>query len=172
MGNSPRTALGPYELGPPLGAGGMGEVYRATDTRLSRTVAIKVLPQELVTNESRRQRFEREARAVSALSHPNICALYDIGEQAGVPFLVMEFVDGERPRLAAGARSDSAASFAVSPDGKYVALVASTPEDGRYSQLFGSGGPRAVAVRAAAGVLALQHDAVIRGRARHALSGD
>ncbi len=91
----PGTHLGPYEILSPLGAGGMGEVYRARDTRLDRTVAIKVLPAHLADSPERRQRFEREAKAISALNHPHICALYDIGRQGGVDFLVMEYVEGE-----------------------------------------------------------------------------
>ena len=87
--------LGPYEIVAPLGAGGMGEVYRARDTRLDRTVAIKVLPAELSANVERRQRFEREARIISSLNHPHICALYDIGHQEGVDYLVLEYLEGE-----------------------------------------------------------------------------
>ena len=89
------TKLGPYEIESPLGAGGMGEVYRARDTRLERTVAIKVLPSHLSSDSDLRQRLEREAKAVSKLSHPNICTLYDIGHQDGVDFLVMEYLEGE-----------------------------------------------------------------------------
>ncbi|MBI3665069.1 MAG: serine/threonine-protein kinase, partial [Acidobacteria bacterium] len=89
------TRLGPYEILAPLGAGGMGEVYRAKDTRLDRTVAIKVLPAHLATNVESRQRFEREARAVSSLSHPHICTLHDVGHQDGIDFLVMEYLEGE-----------------------------------------------------------------------------
>ncbi len=89
------TKLGPYEIVAPLGAGGMGEVYRARDTRLDRTVAIKVLPAHLADNPERRQHFEREAKAVSALNHPHICTLYDIGQQGGIDFLVMEYLEGE-----------------------------------------------------------------------------
>jgi serine/threonine protein kinase len=87
--------LGPYEILAPLGAGGMGEVYRARDTRLDRTVALKVLPAHLSADPKRRQRFEREARAISTLNHPNICTLHDIGEQDGLHFLVMEYLEGE-----------------------------------------------------------------------------
>ncbi|HEY3838011.1 MAG TPA: protein kinase [Bryobacteraceae bacterium] len=87
--------LGPYEIQSPLGAGGMGEVYRAKDTRLDRTVAIKILPTHLSDNPEFKQRFEREARTVSSLNHPHICHLYDIGSQDGVDYLVMEFLDGE-----------------------------------------------------------------------------
>jgi serine/threonine protein kinase len=92
---APNTKLGPYEIQSPLGAGGMGEVYRANDTRLDRTVAIKILPTHLSTNPEFKQRFEREARAISSLNHPHICHLYDIGSQDGTDFLVMEFLDGE-----------------------------------------------------------------------------
>jgi eukaryotic-like serine/threonine-protein kinase len=92
---SPGTRLGPYELGAPLGAGGMGEVYRARDTRLERTVAVKVLPAHLSSSPESRQRFEREAKTISQLSHPHICALYDVGHQDGVDYLVMEYLEGE-----------------------------------------------------------------------------
>src|SRR5258707_1651876 len=95
MSLSPRTKLGPYEIDSVVGAGGMGEVYKAIDGRLDRTVAIKVLPTGVVADPARRQRFEREARAVSSLSHPHICTLYDVGEQDGSPFLVMEYLEGE-----------------------------------------------------------------------------
>jgi serine/threonine protein kinase len=91
----PGTRLGPYEILAPLGAGGMGEVYRAKDTRLDRTVAVKVIPAHLAADPERRQRLEREARAVSSLSHPHICTLFDIGHQDGIDFLVMELLEGE-----------------------------------------------------------------------------
>ena len=87
--------LGPYEIQSLLGAGGMGEVYRARDTRLNRTVAIKILAAGLAETAEVRQRFEREARAVSSLNHPHICALYDIGHQDGIEYLVMEYLEGE-----------------------------------------------------------------------------
>jgi eukaryotic-like serine/threonine-protein kinase len=87
--------LGPYEIVALLGAGGMGEVYKATDTRLGRTVAIKILPEHLNAESDRRHRFEREAKAISALSHPNICTLYDIGQHEGAIYLVMEHLEGE-----------------------------------------------------------------------------
>ncbi|HEY6065313.1 MAG TPA: protein kinase [Thermoanaerobaculia bacterium] len=89
------TRLGPYELVAPIGAGGMGEVYRAKDTRLDRTVAVKVLPAHLSSSPDSRQRFEREAKTISQLSHPHICALYDVGHQDGVEYLVMEYLEGE-----------------------------------------------------------------------------
>jgi eukaryotic-like serine/threonine-protein kinase len=89
------TKLGPYEIQSPLGAGGMGEVYRARDTRLGRDVAIKVLPSHLSSDPDLKARFEREAKAISALSHPHICHLYDIGSQDGTDYLVMELLEGE-----------------------------------------------------------------------------
>ncbi|MGA7686430.1 MAG: serine/threonine-protein kinase [Terriglobales bacterium] len=89
------TKLGPYEIVAPLGAGGMGEVYRARDTRLDRTVAIKILPSHFADDATRRQRFEREAKVVSGLNHPNICTLYDVGPHDGVDFIVMEYLEGE-----------------------------------------------------------------------------
>src|SRR5215467_2078035 len=89
------TKLGPYEIQSPLGAGGMGEVYRARDVRLGRNVAVKVLPEHLCSDPNLKSRFEREARAVSALSHPHICHLYDVGSQDGIDFLVMEYLEGE-----------------------------------------------------------------------------
>ena len=89
------TKLGPYEIQSPLGAGGMGEVYRARDTRLDRTVAIKILPQHLSSDPEAEQRFDREARTISGFSHPNICQLYDVGAQDGTSYLVMEYLEGE-----------------------------------------------------------------------------
>jgi serine/threonine protein kinase len=89
------TKLGPYEILSPLGAGGMGEVYRAKDTRLDRTVAIKVLPSHLSSHPELKQRMEREGKAISALQHANICTLYDIGSQDGTDFLVMEYLEGQ-----------------------------------------------------------------------------
>ena len=95
MGLSSGTRLGPYEIQCPLGAGGMGEVYRARDTRLGRTVAIKILPSHLSCNPEAKQRFDREARAISSLNHASICALYDIGHQDGIDYLIMEFLEGQ-----------------------------------------------------------------------------
>src|SRR5256885_5779554 len=89
------TRLGPYEIESPLGAGGMGEVYRARDTRLDRIVAIKILPSHLSENPEAKQRFDREARTISSLNHPNICSLYDVGHQDGIDYLVMEYLEGE-----------------------------------------------------------------------------
>ena len=95
MALSVGTKFGPYEIIAPLGTGGMGEVYRATDTRLGRDVAIKILPKELSADPVRRLRFEREAKTISGLNHPNICTLHDVGSQDGVDYLVMECVEGE-----------------------------------------------------------------------------
>ncbi len=91
----PGMKLGPYEIESALGAGGMGEVYRARDSRIGRSVAIKVLPPNLADNPDLRQRFDREARAISSLNHPNICSLFDVGHQEGIDFLVMEYLEGE-----------------------------------------------------------------------------
>jgi len=101
---SPGTRLGPYEIVSPIGAGGMGEVYRARDTRLDRSVAVKVLPSEFAQNAQLRIRFEREAKTISQLTHPHICTLHDVGTDNGVEYLVMELLDGESlaARLARG----------------------------------------------------------------------
>lgn len=94
--------MGPYEILALIGAGGMGEVYRARDPRLGREVAIKVLPDEVSADRARLSRFEQEARAASALNHPNILAIFDVGTQSDVPYVVSELLDGEtlRDRLA------------------------------------------------------------------------
>src|SRR6185436_20032694 len=108
--------LGPYEIVSPLGAGGMGEVYRAKDGRLNRTVAIKILSDESAADADRRERFEREAKAISALDHPNICALYDVGEHEGTYFLVMPCLEGQTlaDRIAKGALPpDQAIRYAI-----------------------------------------------------------
>src|SRR5262249_16834272 len=99
------TKLGPYEILAAIGAGGMGEVYKAADTRLNRTVAIKVLPAQFSENPEMKQRLEREAQTIASLNHPHICTLYDAGRQDGVEFLVMEYLEGESlaERLARGA---------------------------------------------------------------------
>src|SRR3979490_434035 len=89
------SKLGPYEIAAPLGAGGMGEVYRARDTRLDRTIAIKILPAQFSSDPVRKQRFEREAKAISSLNHPHICTLHDVGAQNGISYLGMEHVQGE-----------------------------------------------------------------------------
>src|SRR5262249_46742942 len=89
------TRLGPYEIVAPLGAGGMGEVYQARDSRLDRTVAIKILPSSLNGVPELRARFEREARVISSLNHPHICALYDVGQDNGTDYLVLEYLQGQ-----------------------------------------------------------------------------
>jgi serine/threonine protein kinase len=110
------TKLGPYEILAPIGAGGMGEVYRARDTRLGREVALKILPTSFTSDADRLRRFEQEARAVAALNHPNILAIHDIGEQDGSPFIVSELLEGTslRSELEGGALSSrKAAEYAV-----------------------------------------------------------
>ena len=92
---APGARLGPYEIVSPLGAGGMGEVYKARDTRLERTVAIKILPDGLVADQQTRDRFEREARTLSRIDHPHICALFDVGNHEGTGYLVMQYLEGE-----------------------------------------------------------------------------
>jgi len=92
---TPGTRLGPYAILEPLGAGGMGEVHRARDTRLDRIVAIKVLPAQTAADPRARARFDREGRAIASLSHPNICALHDVGHDLGRDYLVMELLEGE-----------------------------------------------------------------------------
>src|SRR5258708_19997695 len=95
MSLPPGTKLGPYEIQSPLGAGGMGEVYRAKDTRLDRTVAIKVLPSHLSSDPELKQRMEREARAISVLQHANICTLHNIAAQDATTFLVMSYLEDQ-----------------------------------------------------------------------------
>src|SRR3954468_14778518 len=92
---APGARLGPYEIQSPLGAGGMGEVYRGRDTRLDRTVAVKILPSHLSEDTEAKQRFDREARTISSLNHPHICTLFDIGHHDGIDYLVMEYLEGE-----------------------------------------------------------------------------
>lgn len=92
---APGTQLGPDEISVPLGAGGMGEVYRARDIRLDRAVAVKILPAQLSSDPVRKQRFEREAKTISSLNHPHICVLHDVGSQNGIYYLVVECVEGE-----------------------------------------------------------------------------
>src|SRR5262245_54334489 len=92
---NPGSKLGPYEILSSIGAGGMGEVYKARDTRLNRTVAVKVLPSHFSDNPEMKARFEREARTIAALNHPHICVLHDVGQQDGTDYLVMELLDGQ-----------------------------------------------------------------------------
>jgi serine/threonine protein kinase len=116
MSLTPGTRIGPYEVISMLGAGGMGEVYRARDTRLDRTVAIKILPQSLASDPQFRQRFDREARIIAQLDHPHICALYDVGQEDGTAYLVMQYLEGETlaQNLARGALPiEQALTFAI-----------------------------------------------------------
>jgi serine/threonine protein kinase len=106
MALSAGTKLGPCEVLSPIGAGGMGEVYKARDTRLDRTVAIKVLPEHIAKREDLRARFKREAHAVASLNHPHICALHDIGAQDGAGYMVLEYMEG-RPWPPASRRGRS-----------------------------------------------------------------
>src|SRR3954470_20179753 len=96
---TPGTRLGPYEIVSPIGAGGMGQVFRARDPRLGREVALKILPPEMSGDSARRARFEQEARAAAALNHPNITGLHDVGEEQGVSYLVTELIVGETLEL-------------------------------------------------------------------------
>src|SRR5213596_4205923 len=111
MSLSSGSRLGPYEIVSPLGAGGMGEVYRAKDPRLGREVAVKVLPASFSNDPDRLRRFEQEARAAGLLNHPNITAVFDIGSHDGAPYVVSELLEGEtlRGRLASGALSSRTA---------------------------------------------------------------
>src|SRR5215468_6885079 len=118
------TQLGPYRILEKLGEGGMGEVYKARDTRLNRSVAIKVLPSELASDLDRRSRFEREAHAIAALSHPNICTIHDIGSDNGTDYLVMELLEGETlaDRLASGSRFQASAGRSPKPEARSLPL--------------------------------------------------
>ena len=116
MALTPGTRLGAYEVLALLGSGGMGEVYRARDTRLDRIVAIKVLPAGVAGDPDRRQRLDREARAISSLNHPHICTLHDVGHQDGIDYLVMELLEGQTlaERLTKGALPlDQAMQYAI-----------------------------------------------------------
>ena len=104
MALAPGTLLGPYEIVASIGAGGMGEVYRARDTRLDRDVAVKVLLPAVTTDEARLRRFEQEAHAASALNHPNILTVFDVGSHGGAPYLVMELLDGQTLAQCLGGR--------------------------------------------------------------------
>ena len=108
MALSPGTRLGPYEITAQIGAGGMGEVYKAKDTRLDRTVAIKVLPTHVASDPQFRERFEREGKAISQLNHPHICTLYDVGRQDVTDFLVMEYLEGADARRSSDQRRAAA----------------------------------------------------------------
>src|SRR5678816_1569700 len=119
MSLSPGTRLGPYEVLSAIGAGGMGEVYKARDTRLERLVALKVIQQSVASSQEMRERFEREARAISSLDHPHICILYDVCREADVSFLVMQYLEGETlaDRLARAGKPASDPSRPTSASG-------------------------------------------------------
>ena len=124
---APGVRLGAYEIVGLVGAGGMGEVYRARDTRLGRDVAVKIIPDQTAADPQFRGRFEREARAISSLDHPNICALFDIGEHEGVSFLVMQYLEGEtlEDRLRAGPLPiDQALRFGIDVAARSPPLIA------------------------------------------------
>ena len=126
MPQAPGEKLGPYEIIAPIGAGGMGEVYKARDTRLDRTVAIKVLPEHIAQREEMRARFEREARAVASLNHPHICSLFDIGPG----YMVMELIEGETlaARIAKGALPlDQALKFATVGGSQPLEVIVNWP---------------------------------------------
>jgi len=140
MALSTGSRLGPYEIQSAIGAGGMGEVYKALDTRLNRTVAIKVLPPHWADNTEMKQRFEREAQTIASLNHPNICTLHDIGRQDGTDFLVMEYLDGEtltdrlahgsprRTRLSTAARLSTTEKISTTEDTEDTEDAAVQPE--------------------------------------------
>src|SRR5436190_11238316 len=116
MSLSSGAQLGPYEIVSPLGAGGMGEVYKARDTRLNRTVAVKVLLQQVSSNPELQARFAREAQTIASLNHPHICTLHDVGRHENTSYLVMEFLEGETlaDRIARGALPlDQALKYAI-----------------------------------------------------------
>ena len=133
---TPGTTLGPYEILSPIGAGGMGEVYKARDTRLDRTVVIKVLPEHVAADPDLKQRFEREAKTISSLNHPHICTLHDIGNQDGIDFLVMEYLEGDTltQRLGKGALSLEQALW--------VAIEIADALDNAHRQGWPGDGPR------------------------------
>src|ERR1700687_443021 len=134
------SRLGPYETLSAVGAGGMGEVYKARDTRLDRSVAIKVLPPELAADPQFHERFDREARAISQLAHPNICTLHDVGNQDGPASLVMELLDGQTlaARLAKGAIPAGEALAIAIQIGEGLA-GAQRPGLGRWQRRAGNG---------------------------------
>jgi serine/threonine protein kinase len=115
---SPGAHLGAFEIVAPLGAGGMGEVYRARDTRLDRIVALKILPTVLASDQQLRERFNREARAISSLNHPNICTLFDVGQHESIDYLVLEYLEGETlaDRLGRGERLPPAEALQIAID--------------------------------------------------------
>jgi serine/threonine protein kinase len=134
------TRLGPYEILSPLGAGGMGEVYRARDTRLAREVAIKVLPEALASDVERLRRFGKEAKSASALNHQNIVTIYDIGAESGVSFIAMELVEGTtlRELLAGDSQVTSSARGGQGYGHRYLFGSRSTPTATLCARVLGS----------------------------------
>jgi serine/threonine protein kinase len=124
---TPGTRLGPYEIVSAIGTGGIGEVHKARDTRLDRDVAVKLLPAALASDPQCGERFDREARTISQLSHPSICTLYDVGEQDGTAFLVMELLDGQTlaARLEKGALPREYLAWSAATLATLVAIGAS-----------------------------------------------
>jgi eukaryotic-like serine/threonine-protein kinase len=148
MSLTPGSALGPYLIEAPIGAGGMGEVYRVRDTRLDRTVAIKILSGELADAGHARKRFEREARVIAALEYPHICPLYDVGEHHGVSFLVMQHLHGETlaERLKRGALPvDQAIHYAAEMAGALAAGKRHGHQERREAARLRTGADRRVA---------------------------
>ena len=132
------TRLGAYEIISPAGSGGMGDVYKATDTRLNRTVAIKLLPHGLPSNPELRSRLQREAQMIAALNHPHICMLYDVGQEDGTDYLVMEYLDGETlaERLSRGSLPlDQALEYASQISGALDKAHSQGIETGRSAPL-------------------------------------
>jgi serine/threonine protein kinase len=125
--------LGPYEIVAPLGAGGMGEVYKARDTRLDRNLAIKILPADVARDLNRRERFRREARVISQLTHPHICTLHDIGDHNGFEFIVMEYLPGRDPRAPVAPRRAAARRCA---NGQSETILRRGPKSARAIGVF------------------------------------
>ena len=145
---APGTRLGPYEIVAPIGAGGMGEVYKARDTRLDRTVALKVIQSSVADSPEMRERFEREARAISALDHPNVCMLYDVSREGGLSFLVMQYLEGETlaDRLARAGKPASDPSQPRVGSGETTLVPLRFAVDTRTNSIIATGSPGDLAV--------------------------
>jgi len=165
------TRLGPYEIQSAIGAGGMGEVYKARDTRLDRTVAIKILPTELSSDDERRTRFAREAKTIASLNHPHICTLYDVGEHDGATFLVMELLDGEPLRARLGeAAVHQAVESERGDDGAHCCVEGRTGGCGGNERLQRAGEARGSERGGAAGLDEGKHDVLLEDGAPAQLS--
>lgn len=173
MALPPGTVLGPYEILELAGAGGMGEVYKARDTRLDRTVAIKVLPPHASAMRDLKQRFEREAQTIGSLKHPNICVLHDIGREGGVDFIVMEYLQGETlaERIARerGRKSGATQVGATPASGSSSAKAASQAAD---SQTGAPAGGRALKLNEALGIAIQIADALDQAHQRGVIHRD